>query len=117
MPRLRVIILERDSDSNTFRYVLWADVPAARQSFYAMPAGTVSAWSGALPADNAAIVNGSVTELVGTQRVPASSTLPQIEAFLETIWTSFQAQINNSNPWQRFGSTWDGTTWSVLNNG
>ncbi len=117
MARLRIIILERDAGSNTFSYVAWADVPAARQNFYAQPPGTVSAWKGALPADNDALVNGSVVEKFATQRVPAGSNIAQIEAFLEQRWTDWQTEITNANPWQRYGSTWDGATWAIANNG
>jgi hypothetical protein len=117
MPRLRVIILERDLDTNGFRYVLWADVPTARQSFYAQPAGTKSTWKDALPADNDALVAGVVAERTSTQRVQGGTTITQIEGFLENRWSDFQAEVNASNPWQRFGSTWDGTTWTVANNG
>lgn len=117
MPRLRVIVLERDAQTDTFRYVLWADVPAARQSFYAQPAGTKSAWKDALPADNTNLENGSVAERVDIQRVPPGSTMPQVQAHLETRWNSYQTDINNANPWQRYGTTWDGVAWTVINNG
>jgi hypothetical protein len=117
MPRLRVIILERDADTNGFRYAMWADVPVARQEFYTRPAGTVSVWNDALVADNAALVSGAVAERVSTQRVQGGSTITQIEGFLESRWNDFQAEVNSSNPWQRYGSTWDGTTWTVANNG
>lgn len=117
MARLRIIILEREASSNTFSYVAWADVPAARQLFYVQPAGTVSAWKGATQADNDALVSGAVVERAATQRVPAGATLPQIEAFLEQRWSDWQTEITNANPWQRYGTTWDGTTWTVANNG
>ena len=72
MPRLNVIILERDASDNEFRYALWADVPTVRQTFYAN-ASAKSALLGATTADNTALQNGSVVEQVGSQRVPVGS--------------------------------------------
>lgn len=114
MPRLRVIILDQpDGDPSNYNYALWADVPAARQSFYANPSA-VSAWKGALAADNTALQNGSVIELVTSQRVPPGSSLAQIETFLQNRWQDYQTFITNYNAWSHYGSTWDGTTWTVV---
>ena|SRR6516165_9068191 len=117
MPRLNVIILDQTAeDNNTYHVVLWADVPVARQSRYANP-GATSAWSGATAADNTNLQTGIMVESVVTQRIQAGSTLPQIENFLQNLWQQYQNSINSTNLWQRYGSTWDGTTWTILNNG
>ena len=117
MPRLNVIVLDQHLDDlNTYNVVLWADVPAARQARYAN-ASAKSAWSGATAADNTNLQTGVMVESQFSQRIPAGSTLPQIEAFLQTAWQNFQNRINSDNPWVRYGSTWDGTTWTVLTNG
>lgn len=114
MPRLNVIILDQPTgDSNLYRYAMWADVPAARQSFYANAAAK-SQWLGATTTDNQNLQSGAMVEQVVTQRVPPGSTIAQIEGFLQTAWTNFQAQINAANPWIHYGSTWDGTTWTIL---
>ncbi len=119
MPRLNVIVLDKnatDTDGNTWNFALWADVPVARQSHYAN-ASLTSAWSGATAADNTALQNGSVVEKVSSQRVPQGTTLAQFETFLQNQWTLYQNYITAYNPWIRYGSTWDGTTWTVTNNG
>ena len=117
MPRLSVIILDRPEPTNqrVYRYVLWADVPVARRPFYAALAGptAVSAWKDALAADNTALQSGSVVEKVDTIQVPASATLAEIRSFLQARWTDFQASITTINPWQRYGTAWDGTTWTA----
>ena len=111
--RFKIIILDRArSDANEYRYVLWVDVPIARQTFYANT-GATSAWKDALPADLAALQTGSVVEIVQTQRVPAGATLPQVQAFLQQRWMNFQNDVANTNPWVRYGTTWDGATWIV----
>jgi len=114
MPRLNIIILEKHTDD--FSCAMWADVPAARQSRYA-DQNKVSAWSGALAADNTNLKNGVVAERVTTQRTPSGASVAQIQAFLQDQWTAYQAEINNYNPWVRYGSTWDGTTWTMVTNG
>ncbi len=117
MPRLNIIILDKTTeDNNTYRFAMWADVPVARQSHYAN-ATTVSAWIGATAQDNTNLQSGTVVETVTTQRVPSAATLAQIEAFLQSQWSAYQAAVSANNPWVRYGSTWDGTTWTVLNNG
>lgn len=108
MPRLNVIILTRTPDD--LSVVLWADVPAARQSFYANP-NAKSVWSGATTADNTALQNGSVVENQAIQRVPPGATLAQVQAFLQSQWQNYQNYITNYNPWHNYGSTWDGTAW------
>ena len=106
MPRLRVIILDRDD--RKINYVMWADVPAARQVFYAS-AGKVSAWKDALPADNTALQLGQVVEEVASEVMEEGVTLAQSRAKIVNSWNTFQNRITALNKWDRYGSTWDGT--------
>lgn len=110
MPAKRVIILDQ-VDQRTFRYVLWADVPVARRPFYAV-AGKTSVWTGAAATDNAALTNGSVVERVDHVVVPEGTSLPDVRTLLQAQWVGFQDEITASNPWSRYGSFWDGTTWT-----
>lgn len=118
MARLSIIILDRPEplNPNVYRYALWADVPVARQPFYAALAGptAISAWKDALAADNTALQNGSVVEKVDTIQVPPAANLAEIRVFLQGRWTDFQALITANNPWQRYGTTatFNGTTWA-----
>lgn len=110
MPRLNVIVLTQTGGD--LSAAMWADVPAARQQYYAN-AGAKSAWTGATTQDNTNIQSGSVAETVVVQRVPAGATLNQIENFLQNLWQQYQTSITNANPWLHYGSTWDGTTWTI----
>lgn len=113
MPAKRIIILEKTSDTPLiFRYALWADVPAARQSFYASP-GAVSAWKDASGAENTAIATGAVAEKIDTVQVTPGTGIAVIELQLQDSWTNYQNLITNTNPWVRYGSLWDGTTWTL----
>jgi hypothetical protein len=114
MPRLRVIILERDGDD--FRFAMWADVPVARQTRYA-DANKVSAWKDATTQDNTDLKGGVIVEQVQDQRVPSGASTADIQVYLQTQWSAYQNYINSFNPWQRYGSSWDGTTWAMVNNG
>lgn len=109
MARFRVIILEQE-DTRIFRYALWADAPAARQSFFA-DASRTSVWKQANAADNLALQNGSVIERTDKLVMPAGSTIAQARQALQDVWQQFQNGVTNDNPWVRYGSTWDGTTW------
>lgn len=114
----RIIILDRIKMNGrlAFNYALWADVPAARQAFYAV-AGAKSVWTGASAEENAAIASGAVLEQVGTyqDRTPnASETIADVRAALVVLWTAFQDQVTNADvKWSRYGTSWDGTTWTA----
>lgn len=113
--RFRIIILDQpDGNPEEYNVVFWADVPAARQVYYAN-AATVSAWKDANGTDLSNLQSGAVVERVGRYHRTPGQSLAQIEASLQSLWTSYQAQINSYNPWQRYGSTWDGSTWVITN--
>jgi hypothetical protein len=111
MPRLNVIVLTKTTDDVSCAF--WADVPSARQTFYA-DASKKSVWTGALASDNTALQNGAVVEQIFVQRTPQGSTIPTIEAALQAAWQNFQNEITNVNPWGFYGSTWNGTTWTIV---
>lgn len=112
MPRLKIIILERTAPE-TYRYALWADVPAARQPFYAInQASAVSSWKDALPEDLAALRNGSITEKIDSIQVGADATFADVQALLQSRWTDWQAAVTARNDWPFYGTTWAGTTWA-----
>ena len=111
MASKRIIVLERTRDERpVFAVAFWADVPVARQSFYAR-VGAVSKWIGATAADNTAIATGQAVELVETISMPPGATTPQIQAALQDRWSAFQSEVTNENKWTRYGTTWDGTAW------
>jgi hypothetical protein len=114
----KIIILEKLNDSpdvNHYRYALWASVPVARQSFYADP-NIVSAVIGANAPTNTeatALTNGSVVETVQDGSWPVATPIVQIQTDLTTAFNTYQALINATNPWVRYGTSFDGTTWTA----
>ncbi len=117
MPSKRVIVLERlVSKEDTFgnqspqywSYVFWADVPVSRASHYAN-AGLTSLVRDIAAGDLAALQAGTIVEKLGTLQVDKGTTIPQLQTILETKWTDYQTVITNFNPWNRYGTYWDGT--------
>lgn len=105
----RVVILEKlGAAPLAYRYLMWADVPAARQPFYAAKQATgVSAWKDAAAGDNTALQNGSVTERVAETTMQAADTISTAMTRLQVIWTAYQAEITAADPWDRYGSFMD----------
>lgn len=114
----RIIILDRLPMNGrlAFNYVLWADVPSARQSFYA-DANAKSLWTGASVTENAAIASGAVLERAGVYQdrtANATETIADVRNALQTAWTAFQDEVTNGDVrWSRYGTNWDGTTWTA----
>lgn len=114
----KIIILESQQPGQgdiAFRYALWADVPTARQTRYA-DANATSAFLAATQAEIDAIRSGAVVEKVEDARWPTGTTIAQIQGFLVSRHNAFQTQIANANPWQRYGTSWDGSSWTPVNN-
>lgn len=106
----RIILLEK-TGQRTYRFALWADVPVARRPYYAN-VDAISAYLDASVAEVDAIKAGAVRELVDTLS-GENLTLAQVQALLIARWTAFQNEITNYNPWDRYGSIWDGTSWTA----
>lgn len=110
----QIIVLERQRIGNPpkFRFVMWAVVPAGRQSAYAN-ANFVSAWSGAAGQEVTDLRAGNVVERVEVYDTPTNQTIAQVEAELQVRWTAYQSDVTNNNYWDKQGTFWDGTTWTL----
>src|SRR3972149_6495167 len=101
MPRLNVIVLERDRENpNLYTYLLWADVPVARQPFYALAWGPtrLSAWTDALAADNTNLQSGAIVEATLFVRSPQTGT-PAAQYNLALIYVQGKGRrITTINP-------------------
>jgi hypothetical protein len=109
-----IIILERmgaPSDLN-YRYLLWADVPAARQRFYA-GLQVASNYRDATSAELEALRSGAVVEEIRSRVFLSGTPLATMTAALEQDFNDFQSAITNSNSLGRYGSYWNGVTWTI----
>lgn len=103
MPRLQAICLEK-SGPNTFKFAIWADVPLARQPFYASTSIT-SAWRNATSGDIANLQNGAVTERIYKFDVSTTDTVATVEAAMAGTAAQVQLDVSNFNPWVFYGSS------------
>ena len=109
----RIIILEKISeDFLSYRYCLWADVPATRQSYY-VNANFASKFKNIGDLEKLDLQNGKVSEFSDIIVVSPKITLPEIQSALIKKWQEFQDFVNSNNPWIRYGTFYDGTTWTV----
>ena len=110
-----IIILERTSaDPLIVNYVLRATVPLARQPYFA-DATKESAYKDCTPADLAALRAGEILERTQTANLSGLS-VAGIKARLQADQVAFQAEVNADgvqNPFKYYGSSWDGTTWTM----
>jgi hypothetical protein len=120
MPRLTAIALDQPNPTANgvviLNVALWADVPAARQRFYAAAWGPsrVSAWLDATAQDNANLQNGSVVERVIQLQTAPGTPISSLEPLAVAEAQNFQASITSTNPWAVYGSSYDGTAWTIV---
>lgn len=110
----KIIILERVAmpSDRAFRVAFWLDVPAARRSFYAN-ANATSAVVGATQAEVDALKAGSVVEVLEALNRPTGTTQAAMQSALQSRHTQLQQDLIDRNPYERYGTSWDGTTWTA----
>jgi hypothetical protein len=108
----QVILLDMLGDSGDYRVVFWLDVVETRRKFHASPTAT-SAFLDATPDEIAALQSGAVVEYVERFDRPAGTTLAQLRAALVARHGELQTRLTNTSRWNRYGTRWDGTTWTA----
>lgn len=116
----KIIILERvdkAGESPTYKYVLWAIVPEAFQTYYA-DEDFESAYADVSNDDLAALRSGAVVEQVGTEKVysltaTAEELLAELSSPLRAHLNQLQTRVNSFNPHDNYGKYYDGTTWVI----
>jgi hypothetical protein len=123
MPK-KIIILDKlgESSNVSYRVAFWLSVPSTRWAFYVKPAGMnpngsavpfKSEWKDATEPENQDLRDGKVTEIIREFVLPTGATLAQVQAYLQTKHTELQTFIDGYNAWVRYGSYWDGTSWTA----
>ena len=110
----QIIILERvdEPSDNSFNVAYWVTIPAARVSAYANATAT-SQFKQASAPELAAIQAGQVVEIVERMGFVAGTGVAAIQAALIARFNTLQAAATSRNPWVRYGTTWDGSAWTV----
>lgn len=121
MPRAILIErVQRTAPATAWRVVLWADVPAPRQRYYAKPATWNSAYRDASPSELADLRAGVLTEaveLIEVDTADQTAAFATARAEAELLLSRFQTATTNRNVWNRYGTTFDGVSWTITNNG
>lgn len=114
----RKIIVTKRIDNPSYievNRIFWLDVPVARQAFYANPSATSQA-PNVTALELTAIQTGAVNERTGVTSFTAGTVLGAIGTQLVTEYGAAQAALTNINDYKFYGSSWDGTTWTVIGN-
>lgn len=109
----RIVFLERvgmPSVDRSYRIAFRLTVPEARRSFYATASAT-SADRFAPEAEITALRAGEVVEVVDTLTAPAGATDEQAFALLQGSHARRQKELEDRNPFDNYGTNWDGATW------
>lgn len=112
MATRRIVILERvaePSDYN-FKYILRANNLSKLKDFFK---ASTSLLKDASPDELAEVQAGLVVEIQDIANYKEGTDLLTIEQDLERKLISFQDQINSRNPFKLFGSSFDGTSWTI----
>lgn len=121
MNRLIILRVHRDNERHQVSGdgVLWLQVPAGRERFYADPT-FVSRYVDIDQDSLAALRDGRFVEhYVETGHYPFDPAmlddqiLASIMPDLQKLWQLHQDQITEHNPWAYFGTSWAGSNWSV----
>lgn len=111
----KIIILEKleaPAGEPRYRYALWADVPSTRWPFFA-DASKTSPVKDITSQELSDLRAGKFLEKVDDARWDSARTIAQIQAALQAAHAAYQADVTAYNPFVRYGTFWDGTTWTA----
>lgn len=91
----QIIITDYYNARGQVKFLLWATVPAALQSQFAVP-GKASEWAFATVEENAAIAAGEVAELAGSMSRGVKSDA-EVRTALEARWVTFNADVQDAD--------------------
>lgn len=68
----------------------------------------------ATAAELSALQAGQVIEHIDVFHAAVGTPLATIQAALIAAFNALQSKINAANPWVRYGTSWDGVTWTSV---
>lgn len=110
----KIIVLERvaEPSDQVYRIAFWLDVPATRGAFFA-DANLTSQYKNATPQEIQNIKDGKIKEVVETVNYIAGMTMTNVQAHLIQKYNQLQNELNTRNPFIRYGTNWDGVSWTA----
>jgi hypothetical protein len=115
----KIIVLRRSAlvaPKLEYQVAFWLDTHVSRRPFLAN-ANLNSAVRGVTAPELAAIRDGSVREVVQTISVTPGFNLAQMQTLLSDTYTAMQAAWNADLTFDRYSSSWDGVSWTMVTNG
>lgn len=112
---MRKIIIKGQKDFTSyveFECVFWLTTPAAQIPFRANASLTSTA-PGITAGELTSLQSGSVTELIKTISFQKGTAIGAIGSGIVAAYNQEQLVLNNAKDFQYFGSSWDGTSWTV----
>lgn len=111
----KIIILDQTGLPSDLRYnvAFWLTVPAARQPFVAN-AALLSRVKNATAPEITAIQAGQIIEQVFEASYPIGTAIAIITADLIAKYNAAQTISDATNPWNRYGTNWDGNVWQQV---
>lgn len=110
----QIIVLERldePSDLN-FNVAFWLVVPVTRTSFY-VDSNKISQYKDISAQELSDLRAGLFIEKVQKVSYLSGQTLTFIRNDLQSRFTNLQNELNNQNPFVRYGTYFDGTSWTT----
>ncbi len=110
----QIIILERTDEPSdlNFNVVFWPVVPSARVAFYADALKT-SRFKDISAQELTDLRAGSFIEIYEKVSFIAGTTLNNIRVDLAARFNRHQNDLNNQNPFVRYGTFYDGSSWTA----
>lgn len=108
MPAKRIIITDRTHDR--FGYILRADVPSGNQPAF-RNSQAVCSFRNATSAELQEVRDGLVAEKSG--RLDFDAPIANVQSYLESRWTEWQAEVTAQTTWAEDGRSWNGTSWAA----
>lgn len=109
----KIILLDRlalGSIDESYRVAFWLEVMPERRAFYANPEAE-SAVKDISAEELGDLRAGRFVEVVEALTRPQGTTEIEARAMLEMSYLRRQAELNERNPWDRYGTYWDGDSW------
>lgn len=107
----QIIVLDKQDAVLSYRVAFWAVVPVSRKPYY-VNASATSEYKDISAGELTSLQDGSVVEKVGTFLYGSGTSLATIKADLIAKFSDFQSQITNFNPYDKYGTFYDGTGWT-----
>lgn len=110
----KIVVLNRVDIPSDFNFMVafWPTVPTQRQTYYANANKTSQVRTITAP-ELAELQSGQITEVVKKMNFSAGTPQGIITSALVAEFNKIQDEVNGYNEWNYYGTSWDGTSWTL----